>query len=119
MPLSRGSSGPDMAHVIRARKAPIAKPELVSGLALGDDGTVSGFVFDPEAPERRFTVDILLDGLVLKTTYADAFAPEYSQQDQSTCGFAVTIDPELLRAARHLSARLANLGTPVGHSIDL
>jgi GT2 family glycosyltransferase len=108
-----------MARVIRARKAPIAKPEMVSRLALGDDGTVSGFVFDPEAPERRFTVDILLDGLVLKTTYADAFAPECSQQDQSTCGFAVTIDPELLRAAHHLSARLANLGTPVGHPIDL
>jgi GT2 family glycosyltransferase len=103
-----------------ARKIPIAKPKLVSWLALGDDGTVSGFVFDPETPERRFTVDILLDGLVLTTAYADAFAPEGSQHDQgNTCGFAVAIDPDLLRAARLLSARLANLGTPVGHPIDL
>ncbi|WP_439924302.1 glycosyltransferase family 2 protein [Nitrobacter sp. JJSN] len=109
-----------MTRVIGARKVPIAKPKLVSWLALDNDGTVSGFVFDPETPERRFTVDILVDGLVLKTAYADAFAPEGSQQNQNkTCGFAVTVDPDLLRAARLLSARLANLGTPVGHPIDL
>ncbi|WP_438277301.1 glycosyltransferase family 2 protein [Nitrobacter sp.] len=109
-----------MTRVIPARKLPIAEPGLVSRLALGEDGTVSGFVFDPRAPERRFTVDILLDGLVLKTAHADAFTPECSQQDHSnTCGFAVAIDPDLLRSARHLSARLANLGTPVGHPIDL
>jgi GT2 family glycosyltransferase len=109
-----------MTRVIPARKLPIAEPGLVSRLALGEDGTVSGFVFDPRAPERRFTVDILLDGLVLKTAHADVFTLEYSQQDHSnTCGFAVVIDPDLLRSARHLSARLANLGTPVGHPIDL
>lgn len=110
-----------MTRVVRTRKAQIAKPtKLVSRLALGDDGTVSGFVFDPKVPEHRFTIDILLDGLVLKTAYADAFAPEYLELDRSnTCGFAVSIDIDLLRAARHLSARLANLGTPVGHPIDL
>ena len=109
-----------MARVIRARTKPTAKPKLVSRLALAHDGTVSGFVFDPEAPERRFTVEILLDGLVLRTTYADAFVPELSQQGQnSTCGFAVTVEPDLLRAAGLLEARLANLGTPVGHPIDL
>ena len=109
-----------MARVIQARTEPIAKPKLVSQLALNHDGTVSGFVFDPEAPERRFTVDILLDGLVLKTTYADVFVPELSEQDQnSSCGFAVTLEPDLLRAATLLAARLANVGTPVGHPIDL
>ncbi|WP_319797431.1 glycosyltransferase family 2 protein [Nitrobacter sp.] len=109
-----------MTRVIPARKLPIVEPELASRLALGNDGTVSGFVFDPQTPERRFTVDILLDGLVVKTVYADAFTPECYQQDLGhTCGFAVAIDPDLLRAARHLSARLANLGTPIGHPIDL
>jgi GT2 family glycosyltransferase len=109
-----------MTRVIRARKAQITKPKLISRLALGDDGTVSGFVFDPDAPEHRFTIEILLDGLVLKTAYAAAFVPECSELDRSnTCGFAVSIDIELLHAARHLSARLANLGTAVGNPIDL
>jgi GT2 family glycosyltransferase len=102
------------------RTAPAAKPKLISRLALAHDSTVSGFVYDPEAPERRFTVDVLLDGLVLRTTYADAFVPELLQQGiDGAYGFAVTLEPDLLRAASVLEARLANLGTPVGHLIDL
>ncbi len=74
-----------MARVIQVRTEPIAKPKLVSQLALAHDGTVSGFVFDPEAPERRFTRSTsCLDGLVLRTTYADAFVPELSQQDHNS-----------------------------------
>ena len=95
-----------MTRVIRARKTQITKPKLISQLSLGGDGTVSGFVLDPDAPEHRFTIDILLDGLVLKTAYADAFAPGCSELDRSsTCGFAVSIDIDLLHAAHHLSAR--------------
>jgi GT2 family glycosyltransferase len=108
------------ARIIRARRQPVAEPKLVTRLALAHDGTVWGFVFDAGAPERRFTVDILLDGLVLKTTHADAFVPEFPEQAETgSYGFAVTIDADLLRAANLLSARLANLGTPVGHPIDL
>ncbi|MCA1453663.1 glycosyltransferase family 2 protein [Bradyrhizobium sp. BRP22] len=102
------------------RTVPAAKPKLISRLALAHDGTVSGFVFDPEAPERRFTVDILLDGLVLRTSYADAIVPELQQQElDGAYGFAVTLKPDLLQAASVLEARLANLGTPIGHPIDL
>jgi GT2 family glycosyltransferase len=103
-----------------ARTAPVAKPKLISRFALAHDGTVSGFVFDPEAPERRFTVDILLDGLVLRTAYADALVPELLQQGlDGTHGFAVTLKPDVLRAASVLEARLANLGSPIGRPIDL
>ncbi|WP_454630019.1 glycosyltransferase [Bradyrhizobium cenepequi] len=77
-------------------------------------------MFDPEALERCFTVDILLDGLVLRTTYADALVPELLQQGLGGAhGFAVTLEPDVLRAASVLEARLANLGTPIGHPIDL
>ncbi|MGX9427762.1 glycosyltransferase family 2 protein [Bradyrhizobium sp. LeoA1S1] len=107
-----------IARVIHT--APAAKPKLISRLALAHDGTVSGFVFDPEAPERRFTVDILLDGLVLRTTYADSLVPELFEQGlDGAYGFAVTLEPDLLRAASVLEARLANLGTSIGHPIDL
>jgi len=57
-----------MARVTQARTKPSAKPKLISRLALARDSTLSGFVFDPEAPERRYTVEILLDGLVVRTT---------------------------------------------------
>jgi GT2 family glycosyltransferase len=109
-----------MASVTQSRTKPAAKAKLISRLALAHDGTVSGYVFDPEAPERRFTVDILLDGLVLRTTYADIFVPELFQQGfDSAYGFAVTVETELLRAASLLEARLANLGTPIDHPIGL
>lgn len=102
------------------RTASAAKPKLISRLALAQDNTVSGFVFDPEAPERRFTIDILLDGLVLRTTYADALVPELPTPGlDGAYGFAVTLEPDLLRTASVLEARLANLGTPVGRAIDL
>lgn len=107
-----------IARVTRIASA--AKPKLISRLALAQDDTVSGFVFDPEAPERRFTVDILLDGLVLRTIYADAVVPELSAQGlDGAYGFAVTLEPGLQRVASLLEARLANLGTPVGRAIDL
>jgi GT2 family glycosyltransferase len=102
------------------RTASAAKPKLISRLALAQDNTVSGFVFDPEAPERRFTVDILLDGLVLRTTYANALVPElFAQGLDGAYGFSVTLEPDLLRAASVLEARVANLGTPIGRAIDL
>ncbi|MEY9278838.1 glycosyltransferase family 2 protein [Bradyrhizobium yuanmingense] len=99
---------------------PLIRSKLVGRLELARDGTLSGFVYSPHAPERRFTVEILLDGLVFTTIYADLFVPELAEQGlQATCGFAVTIEPDLLRAARTLEARLANLGTPVGQPVDL
>lgn len=96
------------------------RPKFVSRLELARDGTLSGFVYDAQMPERRYSVEILLDGLVFSTTYADAFVPELAEQaHQASCGFAITIGPDLLRAARTLEARLANLGTPVGQPVDL
>src|SRR6516162_2440646 len=80
------------------------------------DGRLVGFIFDPEHPERRFTVDVLLDGLVVATTYADKFVAELFEQGvgNGTYGFVVNLAPDLVAAARSLQARLANLGTPIG-----
>src|SRR5262249_8082373 len=96
-------------------------PAETSHLGLTKDGQLMGYVFDPVCPERRFTVDILLDGLVVATSYADSFVPELFKQGvgDGTYGFAVNLDPDRLAAARTLEARLANLGTPVGQQIDL
>jgi len=103
-----------MARVTQTRSELSVKPNLISRLVLTYDSTLSGFAFDHDAPERHFTVEILLDGLVLRTSYADAFVPELFQQGfDGTYGFAVTIEPDLLRGASVLEARLANVGTPL------
>ncbi|MCP3476621.1 glycosyltransferase family 2 protein [Bradyrhizobium sp. CCGUVB1N3] len=109
-----------MSRLSRPQIEPLITPKLVSRLALASDGTLSGFVYSPQAPERRFTVEILLDGLVFRTAYADAFVPALAEQGlEASCGFAIAIEPNLLRAARALEARLANLDAPVGRPLDL
>ncbi|MGJ4927587.1 glycosyltransferase [Bradyrhizobium sp. HKCCYLS2038] len=92
-----------------------------SRLALLEDGTLAGFIVDPRDLERRFTVEILLDGVVTATAYADNFVPELAGRGlhDGAFGFAVDIPAAKLAAASRLEARVANLGTAVGHAIDL
>ena len=58
---------------------------------LTDDGRLVGFVFDPDYPERRFTVEVLLDGLVVATSYANRFVVELFEQrvGNGSYGFVV------------------------------
>ena len=88
---------------------------------LTDDGRLVGFVFDPDYPERRFTVEVLLDGLVVATSYANRFVVELSEQrvGNGSYGFVVNLAPDVLAAARTLQVRLANIGTPIGRTIDV
>ena len=66
---------------------------LVTSFALVNECVFVGFVADRNEPSRRFTIDLLLDGLVVKTAYADQFDPEA----QAACGgdgcygFAVSV----------------------------
>jgi GT2 family glycosyltransferase len=85
------------------------------------DARLVGFVFDPDYPERRFTVEVLLDGLVVATSHANRFVPELFEQriGDGSYGFVVNLAPDVLTAARTLQVRLANLGTPVGRTIDI
>jgi O-antigen biosynthesis protein len=112
-----------MARIVHSRPSAREQdaPAETSRVGLAEDGRLVGFVFDPTFPERRFTVEILLDGLVVATSYADCFVPELVKQGVSdgSYGFAVKLEPEQLSAARAVEARLANLGTPVGRPIDL
>ena len=86
-----------------------------------EDARLVGFVFDPDYPERRFTVEVLLDGLVVATSHANRFVPELLEQQigNGSYGFVVNLAPDVLAAARTLQVRLANLGTPIGRTIDI
>ena len=48
---------------------------IVTSFALVNACVFVGFVADRNDPTRRFTIDLLLDGLVVKTAYADQFDP--------------------------------------------
>lgn len=88
---------------------------------LTEDGRLVGFVFDPDYPERCFTVEVLLDGLVVATSYANRFVVELFEQriGNGSYGFVVNLAPDVLAAARTLQVRLANIGTPIGRTINV
>jgi GT2 family glycosyltransferase len=88
---------------------------------LAQDGRLTGFVFDPDRLERRFTIEVLLDGLVVATSHANRFVPELFERQAShgDYGFVVDLTAQLLAAARTLQVRIANLGTPIGTTIEL
>ncbi|CCD91747.1 Glycosyl transferase, family 2 [Bradyrhizobium sp. ORS 375] len=107
-----------------ARRSAAAKIDDLtetSRLALLADGTLTGFVVDPNDLERRFTVEILLDGVVVATAHADNFVPELAglAASDGAFGFVASLPAAQLSAASRVEARLANLGTAVGHPIDL
>ena len=71
-------------------------------------------------PHRRFSVEILIDGLVVQTAYADRFSSTVSPPIGDGCyGFAIPVAAACLDNASVAEARLANLGDPIGAPIDL
>lgn len=107
---------------MRERVAPaVAAPAPNSHLTLLEDGTLTGFALDPDNPDRRLTIEILLDGLVAATAYADQFVPELATRGlpDSFHGFALSLPQPVLAASERLEARIANGGAPVGAPIDL
>ncbi|UFZ01809.1 glycosyltransferase [Bradyrhizobium ontarionense] len=103
-----------------------AAPEIeglteTSRIALLEDGTLAGFVLDPTDLDRRLTVEILLDGIVVAAAHADNFVPELAALglNDGAFGFAVSILKAKLAAVSRVEARIANLGTAVGRPIDL
>jgi O-antigen biosynthesis protein len=111
MSLARPTTSPVLADA----------PVTAGRCDLLDDGRLVGFVFDPEHPDRRFTVEVLLDGLVVATAYADKFMTDlYEQGIGNGCyGYVVDLEPKLLATACKLQVRLANLGTKIGNPVDL
>jgi GT2 family glycosyltransferase len=79
-----------------------------------------GHVMDSAEPHRRFSVELLIDGLVAQTAYADRFTEKLSPPIGDRCyGFVIPVTPSLLENAHIAEARIANLGHPIGATIDL
>ena len=90
-------------------------------LGLIDARTLAGYAFDPAQPGRHFVVEILVDGIPVSAVRADAFCPGLAQSGAQLAnhGFVCTLSPALIETSHLITARLANLATPVGLPIDL
>ncbi len=84
----------------------------------------SGYVVDPNDPDRRFTVEILVDGYPVRTVRADAFVHELKKLvgepvGDSCYGFSCSLLDAAANDSAVVEARLANVGTAVGTPVEL
>jgi hypothetical protein len=94
---------------------------LQAHLALLDGPLAAGWVYDSAAPQRCFVVEIMVDDEAVAVVRADAFSPALAARGMADPrhGFVQVLDASRLATARRITARLANLGDPVGASIDV
>ncbi len=92
-----------------------------SHLGLIDERTIAGFVFDEARPALKFVVEILTDDVPLAAIIADSFSPALRAMGQADAhhGFIQPLAANLATTTRIVSARLANIGTPIGRLLDL
>jgi hypothetical protein len=85
------------------------------------EGAISGHVLDPDALERRFVVELLLDGFPAALARADFFDADLAREGlgDGCYGFAFVLDPAVAQSARRAEVRLANSGGIVGAPLDL
>jgi O-antigen biosynthesis protein len=105
---------------VPSRHPAASAPRLKMAFARVNANVFVGHVCDPAEPERRFSVELLIDGLVVQTAYADRFTTKLSPSIGDGCyGFVIPVAGSLLESARVAEARVANLGDPIGAPIDL
>jgi GT2 family glycosyltransferase len=91
-------------------------PDLKTLVELVNGNVFTGFVVDSARPAHRFTVELLLDGLVIQTAYSDNYV-RYAEEDRigDGChGFAFSIPQSVIENAAIAEVRVANLGIVVG-----
>jgi len=86
-----------------------------------DHDTFAGHVADESDLDRRFVVELLLDGYPYKIARADAYASElYIENVGDGCyGFVFTLPELAIEQSSVVEVRLANTLFPIGHPIFL
>ena len=79
-------------------------------LSLRSDHQIGGHVFDPVDPDRRFVVELLIDGYPAALARAELFDPDLAGDGHGDgCyGFVFSIDAAALQTAHVIEVRLAN-----------
>ena len=93
----------------------VAAPEesaLECAAELVSEREIAGFVFDPSNPERRFVVELWLDGSPTRLARANLHDPALAAQGRGDgCyRFVFALDAETVEGAAVAEARLANPG---------
>jgi GT2 family glycosyltransferase len=92
---------------------------ICSAFAWTGDRVLSGFVYDPASLFRKFVVELLIDGIAIKTVRAEQFHDQLARDDvgDGFYGFSFSLREELLNSSGIAEARIANVGTLVGSPI--
>ena len=103
-----------------AHRATRSAQELQTHFELTNGSVFAGFVADPARALDRFTVELLVDGLVFGTAYADQHTQIGEKQVGDGChGFTFQIPQNVIENAVVAEARVANLGVAIGSPIFL
>jgi O-antigen biosynthesis protein len=81
--------------------------------------TFSGFAVDPADLARKFTVELIVDRIPVRTQRADSYVHAEDRTGDGCYGFAFALPANTVRNGGLIEARLANIGTPVGRVIAL
>jgi GT2 family glycosyltransferase len=97
------------------------KQKLRTAFSWVGERRFSGYAVDPASLDQRFTIEITVDGYVVRVVRADAYVHELAQQSlgDGFYGFSVSLDARVVNGGAVAAARLANLGTAVGPVITL
>src|ERR1700727_3773135 len=104
-----------------AHRATRSSQGLQACFELRNGSVFAGSVADPARPTERFTVELLVDGLVIAAAYADQYTPrsEINRVGDGCHGFTFQIPQAVIENAVVAEARVANLGIAVGSPVFL
>ena len=98
-----------------------SQPSLEASFFRSGEKVFTGYVVDPVNPWRIYTVDVLIDGIVVKTALANEYVHELATRKigDACYGFSLSLDSAVIDNASVIEARLSNLGTQIGAAIVL
>ena len=104
-----------------AKPAEIKRPRLRTDFFRVDDQVFAGYIVDENDLNRRFAVELIVDGYPLKVARADAYANELAIESlgDACYGFEFYLPGNAISQASVIEARVANLDIAVGLPIFL
>ena len=106
---------------LMTKPAEAAYPRLRADFFRLDDQTFAGYIVDEGELNRRFVVELILDGYPFKIARADAYASELAIENvgDACYGFAFNIPQQAIDRGSIVEVRLANSDIAIGSPIAL